>query len=98
MSDYYTAANVEAADVEFNMVPFVLDSTNHGYCFDVTLVSDGLVEGTEIVTLRLEQNPTFSGSFGIRDVSAESVKITVRDEDCELLNFIWLLHKYRYIM
>ena len=40
----------------------------------------------------------FSGSFGIRDISPESVKITVRDEDCELLNFIWLLHKYRYIM
>ena len=67
----------------------MFNSINHGHCFNVTFVSDGLVEGTEIIMLHLEMS---SGTFGIRDVIPKSVNITVQDKDCELLNFIWQLH------
>ena len=70
----------------------MFNSTNHGHCFNVTFVSDGLVEGTEIIMLCLEQNLMSSGTFGIRDVIPKSVNITVQDTDCVLLNFIWQLH------
>ena len=67
----------------------MLNSINHGHCFNVTFVSDGLVEGTEIIMLHLEQNLMSIGTFGIRDVIPKSVNITVQDKDCE---FIWKLH------
>ena len=48
-------------------------------CFNVSLNSDDLIEGTEVVTISLE----LSDDHGITEVSPSTANITILDEDCE---------------
>ena len=61
---------------------FVLNSTNQRECVDVTLVSDGQVEGPEEVVLSLEENIVVR-SFGVDSLQPNTTTISVEDEDCE---------------
>lgn len=78
-------------DVGDFMEIFLLNSIDHTMCFNVSLVSDGLVEGTENITLSLQQMMP-NTSFGIREVSPNTATVTVTDEDCELsiILMLWL--------
>ena len=58
----------------------MLNSSIAEQCFNLLLLSDGLVEGTEIVMLTLQLN---SNIFGIRDIAPNTTVVTIIDEDCE---------------
>ena len=58
----------------------MLNSSIAEQCFNLSLLSDGLVEGTEIVTLTLQLN---NNIFGIRDIAPNTTVVTIIDEDCE---------------
>ena len=47
-------------------------------CFNVSLNSDDLVEGTEVVTISLELN----NDQGIAEIAPSTTNITILDEDC----------------
>ena len=50
-------------------------------CFNVSLITDGMVEGTEILTLTLELE---SNIYGIDDTAPNTTTITILDGDCEI--------------
>lgn len=60
-----------------------LTSSTIKACFNVTLISDGLIEETETVALMLFLEPT--NTFGIRDITPSTTLITITDGDCECL-------------
>ena len=66
---------------------FTLNFSASEKCFSVSLVTDGLVEDTENITLSLQQIMT-NTSFGIRDINPNTTTITVTDEDCEFFSLL----------
>ena len=61
--------------------PLHLSPTNHEQCSNVTLISDGLIEETEVVTLSLELTHNM---FGIKEIQPNTTDVTIMDGDCEL--------------
>ena len=59
----------------------VLDSVNSTKCLDITLVDDGLVEGSETLSLALEV--VAGSSRGIRLVEPNTTTIEIADVNCE---------------
>jgi hypothetical protein len=65
---------------------FVLNSTASRYCVDISLVSDGDIEGNENLLLSLEEIVT-RDSFGVRLLRPNTTNITIIDRDFGLIGF-----------
>ena len=72
-----------------------LTSSSPEACFNVTLISDDLIEETETVTLTLSLEPT--NTIGVRDVAPSTTLVTVTDGDCESL-FPSYMILYRWLI
>ena len=59
----------------------MLNSTTRTQCFNLTLLSDSLIEGDEMLGLFLSEP---LDSFGIRLIQPNTTNITIIDVDCEL--------------
>ena len=57
----------------------MLNTNTSMACFDVDLLSDDLIEETEVVILSLE----LSDDHGIAEVAPSTTNIIILDEDCE---------------
>ena len=59
----------------------MLNSTTRTQCFNLTLLSDSLIEGDEMLDLFLSEP---LDSFGVRLIQPNTTNITIIDVDCEL--------------
>ena len=57
----------------------MLNTNTTMVCFDVDLLSDDLIEETEVVILSLE----LSDDHGIAEVAPSTTNVIIFDEDCE---------------
>lgn len=73
--------NQPASDANLSNTTLTLSASTPVRCFNVSLIPDGMVEGTEILTLTLELE---SNIFGIDDIAPNTTAITILDGDCEL--------------
>ena len=68
----------------------MLNSTASRYCVDISLVSDGDIEGNENLFLSLEEIVT-RDSFGVRLLRPNTTNITIIDRDCKCFNRVLYL-------
>ena len=68
----------------------MLNSTASRYCVDISLVSDGDIEGNENLLLSLEEIVTLD-SFGVRLLHPNTTNITIIDRDCKCFNRVLYL-------
>ena len=68
------------SDTVVSVTLLVLNSSIAEQCFNLLLLSDGLVEGTEIVTLTLQLK---NNIYGIEVIAPNTTVVTIIDEDCE---------------
>ena len=66
-------------DIVVPQMAKILNSQFPTVCLDVDIVSDNLIEETEVVMLSLE----LTDSHGITGVAPNTTNIIIMDEDCE---------------
>ena len=66
------------ADTTLQTALLTITSLNHEQCFNVTLISDGLIEETENVTLSLVLN---DNGTSIKDIAPNTTYITITNMD-----------------
>ena len=81
MPDGFFFLLIADGDTVVNVTTVVLEPTTPRQCFNVSLVSDGLVEGAETVTLNVTLD---TNVFSIRDVTPNTTDIVIIDQDGEL--------------
>ena len=70
-------------DIALNITSIYLNTSVN--CFNVSIMQDDLVEGTESLELAIELN-TGADYFGIRSVQPNTTTITIVDQDSKLLH------------